>query len=37
MASNAATHASPPGQSDPELEALVREIIGRVAVGAWSG
>jgi DNA-binding HxlR family transcriptional regulator len=31
MTSNAANHLSPPEQSDPELEALVREIIGRVA------
>lgn len=31
MASRTATHLSPPEQSDPELEALVREIIGRVA------
>ena len=26
-----ATHAAPPEQNDPELDALVREIIGRVA------
>jgi DNA-binding HxlR family transcriptional regulator len=31
MASNTATHLSPPTRSNPELEALVREIIGRVA------
>lgn len=31
MASTTATHLLPPEQSDPELEALVREIIGRVA------
>jgi DNA-binding HxlR family transcriptional regulator len=31
MKSNTATLASPSGQNDPELEALVREIIGRVA------
>ncbi len=31
MASNAATHLSPPTRSDPALETLVREIIGRVA------
>ena len=31
MKSNTATLTSPSGQNDPELEALVREIIGRVA------
>src|ERR1700761_3964525 len=28
---NHGMHPEPPGQDDPELEALVREIIGRVA------